>query len=287
MGKAVTGIFGSGKTGKYGYEKEILNYLDNYNTTNVDNTLNNLTSYANTASQDLSNKMGNYTFNVEASDDARKRVEDAVYQAYTDKLNPQYQNQRSDLETRLANQGLAVGSEAYQRAIKDLEDNQNNALNQAAYQSVLSGQNAYSNSLNDQINAGSFNNEAQQAYIQQLLSALTGSGSGYENAMNKYAVQSGVKSRQDQTASSGWANIGTLGGSAVKAFMSSDRRLKENIRPVGKLHNGLTVYCFNYCGQATPQIGLIAQEVQQVIPEAVMKNKDGYLMVNYELATKD
>lgn len=72
-----------------------------------------------------------------------------------------------------------------------------------------------------------------------------------------------------------------LGGMAM-----SDRRLKENIRPVGKLNNGLTVYVFNWKGQDTPLLGLIAQEVQKVIPEAVTKGEDGYLRLNYDLATR-
>jgi len=70
-------------------------------------------------------------------------------------------------------------------------------------------------------------------------------------------------------------------------MMFSDKRLKDNIRPVGKLNNGLTVYCFNYKGDNRPQIGLLAQEVQKIKPEAVAENEDGYLMVRYDLATED
>jgi len=84
-----------------------------------------------------------------------------------------------------------------------------------------------------------------------------------------------------QTAIGGLA---TLGGQAMT--MMSDKRLKENIKAVGKLDNGLTVYVFNYKGQTVPQLGLIAQEVQEVRPEAVYENANGFLSVDYREAVK-
>lgn len=206
MSKTIGNIFGSGSTGTYGYENNYLNYLNNYNTSNVDNTLNNLTSQALNSSNNLST-MPDYTFSVDGSDEARKRVENATYQSYVDKLTPQYAQQTADLETSLANKGLTVGSEAYNRAMSDLQNNQNDALNQAAYQSVQNGQNAYTQSLNNSINAGNFGNESQQNYISQILSMLSGSPSGYTNAYNKYNTQSGITQRQTSAEQSGWDNL--------------------------------------------------------------------------------
>ncbi len=196
MSKAIGKVLGAGSasTSMLGSEKDILNYLNNYNTTNYDTTLNNLTSYAANASNQLSN-MGNYNFSVNGSDAARQRAEQATYQSYVDKLTPQFANQTSDLATSLANKGITAGSEAYSRAFNDLQNNQNNALNQAAYQATLAGQNAFSSSLSDQINAAQFGNSAQSAYIQQLLKALDRSYSGYDIAMNKYKIQNAADSR--------------------------------------------------------------------------------------------
>lgn len=168
--------------------KNYLDYLKNYDTSNVDNTLSNLTNWASTSSTSNLPNMGDYTFSADGSDEARQRAEQATYNAYVDKLTPQFEKRRADLETRLANQGLAVGSEAYERAMRDLEEEQNNALNQAAYNSVNQGQQSFSQSLADAINAGNFGNTAQQSYINQLLSALTGSASGYENQQNIFSV---------------------------------------------------------------------------------------------------
>ncbi|MBQ8676868.1 MAG: hypothetical protein IJ529_00165 [Alphaproteobacteria bacterium] len=293
MSKSIGKILGAGgaTTGNYGSETNLLNYLKNYNTANYDTTLNNLTSYAANASANLNN-MGSYNFGVSASDDARQRAETAQFNAYTNMLSPQFANQTDDLQARLLNQGLSVGNPAYQRAMTDLQNNQNSALTNAAYQAVEAGQNAYSQSLNDQISAAGFTNSAQSGYINQLLSALQNSVSGYNNAMNIYSVQHPADSRIAQNS---YANsqarqqtgddfLRTAATAALSAF--SDARLKENIFPVGKLFNGLTVYRFNFKGCPFPQIGLIAQEVCQHYPEAVTVDKDGFLKVDYNLACR-
>lgn len=217
----------SSKKVKYDFTpyNEYLDYLKNYDTSNVDNTLSNLTSWASGASQNLGDQFGNYTFNVEASDAARQAAQDAVYNQYMERLQPQFQQQTDDLQTRLVNQGLGVGTEAYQRAMSDLLQEQNDATNQAAYQSVLAGQNAYTQDLQNQIATGNFGNTAQQSYINQLLSALSGSASGYENQQNIFSVgtaKSGLKYKQDQAnaASKGGfgSSLGSLAGGAIGAY---------------------------------------------------------------------
>lgn len=204
-----------------------LNYLNNYDTSNVDTTLGNLTNWASNNSQNLGSLMGDYTFNVNASDEARQQAQDATYNMYMDKLTPQFEQQRSDLATSLQNKGLAVGSEAYQRAMNDLQDNQNQATNQAAYQSVLAGQQAYSQDLANQINAGQFGNQAQQNYINQLLSALQGSASGYENQQNIYGVGTSLANVNYQNAlaeaaakakGGTWSKVGNIAGTAIGAY---------------------------------------------------------------------
>jgi hypothetical protein len=66
--------------------------------------------------------------------------------------------------------------------------------------------------------------------------------------------------------------------------MFSDERLKEDIEPVGALKDGQTVYSYRYKGDPRTQIGLLAQEVAQVKPEAVAQHPSGYLMVDYAKA---
>jgi flagellar biosynthesis chaperone FliJ len=221
MSKSIGSLFGTGSV-KYDNSPttNLVKYLDEYDTSNVDNTLKNLTNWANTSSANNLTDM-NYTFDVNASDKARQQAQDATYQAYIDRLNPQFAQQQSDLSTSLQNKGLAVGSEAYQRAMNDMQDNQNEALNQAAYQSVLAGQNAYSQDLANQISAGQFANQANSQYIADLLNALTGSASGYEKAMDKYSAQSNASANSYAAKQQAYNNRNAMWNAALGAAGSA------------------------------------------------------------------
>jgi hypothetical protein len=52
---------------------------------------------------------------------------------------------------------------------------------------------------------------------------------------------------------------------------------------LGRLDNGLGLYRFAYNGSEKAYVGVIAQEVQAVMPEAVTRGRDGYLRVWYEM----
>jgi hypothetical protein len=62
----------------------------------------------------------------------------------------------------------------------------------------------------------------------------------------------------------------------------SDMRLKHDIVMLGRLDDGLGYYRFTYNGGHTTYVGVMAQEVQSVMPEAVMRGPDGYLRVYYD-----
>jgi len=62
----------------------------------------------------------------------------------------------------------------------------------------------------------------------------------------------------------------------------SDIMLKHDIVLLSHLRNGLNVYRFTYNGSTKPYVGVIAQEVQQIWPDAVERGNDGYLRVHYE-----
>src|SRR5882724_1503846 len=62
----------------------------------------------------------------------------------------------------------------------------------------------------------------------------------------------------------------------------SDIALKHDVVLLGHLANGLGYYRFSYLGSSKPYVGVIAQEVQSLVPEAVTSGSDGYLQVYYE-----
>jgi hypothetical protein len=62
----------------------------------------------------------------------------------------------------------------------------------------------------------------------------------------------------------------------------SDIRLKHDIMFLGRLQSGLGLYRFAYNGEETTYVGVLAQEVRMVEPEAVVRGRDGYLRVRYD-----
>ena len=62
----------------------------------------------------------------------------------------------------------------------------------------------------------------------------------------------------------------------------SDMMLKHDISLLGHLDNGLGFYRFSYNGSDKAYVGVMAQEVQTVMPAAVLRGSDGYLRVSYD-----
>ena len=61
----------------------------------------------------------------------------------------------------------------------------------------------------------------------------------------------------------------------------SDIRLKRDIAQVGELDSGINLYRYRYLWSDTTYVGVMAQEVAAVKPEAVLRGADGYLRVDY------
>lgn len=86
---------------------------------------------------------------------------------------------------------------------------------------------------------------------------------------------------------------GTQGSSSSGFGMNfgigSDINIKENIQKIGVLDNGLNLYKYEYKAPYKDtwghgeQIGVMAQEVEAIIPEAVGTHPDGYKTVNYSM----
>jgi hypothetical protein len=75
-----------------------------------------------------------------------------------------------------------------------------------------------------------------------------------------------------------------IGGDLMK--ISSDRRLKTDIKDIGRTHDDQKIYSYRFKGSNTPQIGMLAQEVQKKTPEAVGQGPNGFKTVRYDLATR-
>lgn len=89
---------------------------------------------------------------------------------------------------------------------------------------------------------------------------------------------------QWQANQAGINNLMSLGGSLGAAAIMSDRRVKRDIRRLGETPGGIPIYSFNYVwddATAGPYIGVMADEVAPVIPDAVVYGDDGFARVDY------
>jgi hypothetical protein len=219
-------------------------------------------------------------------------------EALLSRLNPTLASDEEALRTRLSNQGIGLGSTAYNREMALQGQRGTDLRLQAALQGINLDQANRASALNEAYTAQSrpldlvnalrtgaqvqnpqFNNFAQQANVAgpDLLAATN---QQYGQQMSGYNA--------DQAANAGMmGGLGNLALTGAKmAGMFSDRRMKENIVKIGSLDNGLNLYKFDYkpefkdiAGHNT-YIGVMADEAK-AIPNAVIRQSNGYDMVDY------
>jgi len=211
------------------------------------------------------------------------------------RLQPQMAQQNEMSDAQLANQGIAPGTEAYANAKRMLQQGQNDAMTSAIINGMNTGmaanqqgfqQEAYNqmqpiNVINalrtgSQVSSPSYVNTPQQANTAGP-DYLGATNAQYQNQLSAYNA--------DQASNSNM--LGGLMNLGAQIYTASDINLKENIKKVGSLINGLNLYSYNYKdGYDLPkgkQVGVMAQEVEKVIPEAVVDMPNGFKGVNYAL----
>ena len=91
--------------------------------------------------------------------------------------------------------------------------------------------------------------------------------------MSRYGIQQAGNNATTQGLFS------ALGTAAMLGSKFSDRRLKSNIVQVGTHQSGIGIYEYDIFGKR--ERGVMADEVAKVMPEAIVPNESGYMMVNY------
>ncbi|MBO7244443.1 MAG: hypothetical protein J6V53_04090 [Alphaproteobacteria bacterium] len=168
--------------------EELISYYQNYDTSLADNTMKNL----GTAAQNISGNLTDYITSIDGSDAARNEAQNAVFSSYQSLLEPEHERQTADLNARLLNQGLTVGSEAYQRAMNDLNQKQNLALNQAAYKAVTEGNDAFNQSFSQALQNAQLNNTARKNQLAEAYGYMDKATTGLDIYEKMFAAQNGL-----------------------------------------------------------------------------------------------
>lgn len=230
-------------------------------------------------------------------------------QAIMSRLQPELEARREALRTSLINQGVPPGSEAYQRAMTDLSQQENDLVQQAALEGIKLDTAANQIGFGQALQSANFGNIANEQAFQRALglynlplnqvSALM-SGSqvnipqfqGYQGAgvtaapifqAGQAAGQHAMDLYNADVAQSNatMGALGQLGSAGMMALMMSDRRTKTDIVKIGKLDSGLNLYKFKYIGSDAQQVGVMSDEVRELFPDAVVVGDDGFDRVNY------
>lgn len=243
---------------------------------------------------------------------ARKSVSDALYQRQSSYLDPQYQQRENDLTTRLANQGVVEGSEAWRNARDQFGRERAFDYDQARTSSITGGLNEMQGLSGIALNNAGFQNNARAQSLQELLTrrnqplnefnalrqntqvdtpqfqnpnnAQVAPTDTAGNIWNSYNGQLGIyNARQNQQNGLLGGLMGLGGALGSSAIMSSDKRVKSNIKRIGLLPQGVGLYTYEYDGdpQHERQTGVMAQEVEKDDPDAVITGEDGFKKVDY------
>jgi hypothetical protein len=146
---------------------------------------------------------------------------------------------------------------------------------------------------NAALGAGGVQQTQQQNVDNSAMAASNYNRDQPTNALNSYLGQiqgnygqSGTNTQSSPiftnpaaTAAGGISSIASL----APLLMKSDRRLKVDIRPIGKSFDGQTLYLYRFLGEPNFQIGLMAQEVETLRPDAVVEI-EGVKHVDYARA---
>jgi hypothetical protein len=218
--------------------------------------------------------------------------------AYMQRLAPQLAQSRESTQAQLANQGVVPGTQAYENAMRQQQQKENDILlgattqgfgvgqqaRQQGFQELAYQRNEPINTLNavrsgSQVTGPSFVNSAQQATTAgaDLLGAAGLTGQANQANANATNAQTNAM----------MSGLFSLGGAGVAKY--SDIRTKENIIPIGVATNGLPLYLYEYKSEFKDKplaghgqfVGHMAHEVEQSYPQAVMTLKNGYKAVDY------
>lgn len=230
----------------------------------------------------------------------RTRIEGDLFS----RLNPQLERDRTSLETNLVNQGFQRGTEAFNNAM----DQYGRQSNDARLAVTAQGGDEQSRMFNMANANRSERLKEMLALRNQPINEITALLSGSQVSLpsgpnynaptvgntpigdymyNSAALQQQNYQQQMQQRNAmmggimGLGQAGILGAAKMAPMFMSDRRLKEDIRDLGiKLVNGLTLYAYKYLWSPFERVGVMADEVALVRPNAVHRVGD-YIAVDY------
>ena len=217
-------------------------------------------------------------------------IQDATFARGKAQIDPIVQQKKRDLAQQIADQGIPAGSEQDKEAMNRMHDSVARQYTDLSQASIATGEQVRQSRFNEissllgrtQVGAGTsfggytpnYNGIDLAGFAQQ------------STIQNRQLSFQGDQNRKDRSAGRTNALIGAVGsvGSAGAQAAMSDITLKENIEQTGVSPSGILIYEFDYKDKSHGQFrysGVMAQDLLEKYPSAVIQEKDGTLKVDY------
>lgn len=211
-------------------------------------------------------------------------LQDKAEQAILSRMEPKFQRDEDSLRTKLALQGLDPFGEAANREFERLGQTRNDARSQAILQAfglrpqMLQEEMAIRSMPLNEASAIMGGKPVQMPQFQGYSPVGIPNNNSYMDATKAAGDYATDIYNMNTMRQAGLMNgLFSLGGAAMSFF--SDRRLKSNVLKVGEDPRGFGIYEYEIFGRR--ERGVMADEVREVIPDAVSEHDSGYLMVDY------
>ena len=188
---------------------------------------------------------------------AQNTANQAVGQNYTQNFNTVAQNNAAQQQQFAQNaQRAAFENQARQQALAEAIQQRQMPLNEIS--ALMSG--------------SQINNPQFQSYTGANIAPAPIA----QTMQNAYNAQQNAYNQNVASQNANTAGLFSLGSAAIGL---SDRRLKTNIKRIGTHKLGVGIYEYDIMGKH--DVGVMAQEVINVLPEAIHIHPSGYMMVDY------
>lgn len=224
---------------------------------------------------------------VDLSDPAIGRE---IAERYYPTLDRRWDQNYDTFSANLANQGIAVGSDAYTDALRDFELARTDAYNATDLAARGQAINELLQERNQPINETTALLGATQVTNPNFVNTpVTGvEGVDYAGLVDQaYNADYNNYATAVNQGNSFWGSIAGLGGTALGGWarggfaLPSDRRLKRNVSRVGAMDDGTPIYVYQYAQGGPFMMGVMADEVEDRHPRAVYERPDGMKLVDY------
>lgn len=206
-------------------------------------------------------------------------AEQWAYDLASPRILQQQQKNEGSLRSQLIASGIRPGTAQWDSEMSRLTNANTDQLNQLA----LTGR---SQAFNEAL-------AVRQTPLNEIIGLMSGTQIQNPNATFAQTPQSqiagvdyaGLVNNKYQSELAQYnAKTGALGGlfgGIASLLPKSDRRLKKDIERIGETEGGAPLYKFRYKSGGPVHIGVMAQDLIESQPSAVVMESDGYYAVDY------